>query len=444
MVNKLSCLAMLVLLGINCSEMETKWSRTFDALGPGNYRITDISGIKQGVYLTGTYSVEDNTMCFVAGYDSDGSLLWYRTPEADNIEQSEGKSILALRTQEELLEARTDIYALIQVLSLDGIQKAVLIKYDTLGDIQWQNIVTVSYGRLTSTLLSDYEGNIYVAGWEGGDEYRPTIYIAKYRPSGEISWYAQYYNEQIIFRDLKFDVVQPRYFIVAGILEKTDQLFHLKYDSSGQMRSLTKYETSANTISDAKVDLQGNTYVTGSISGPETGDDFLTISYDKDDNLRWSRHYDGEAHGDDRCEVISIDDSLNIYATGSSEDAKGIPAIVAIKYDSAGNLVWTQRLKPKGSVGPLFMQPRYIHFSKKPETKQLFIAGNIADDAFIFRGNTHGNFSWSNRHGIQGKITRPTALSGTYMALECLENGRSEALLVKYGPSAILGIARWD
>ena len=258
MLSKLLYWTVLVLLAINCSEMETKWSRTFDALGPGNHRITDISGTKHSVYLTGRYSVEDAAaICFTARYDTDGSLMWFKTYATENMEQSEGKAILALRTQEELLEARTDIYALVQTQDLNGIQKAILIKYDTLGNIEWQNIVTVSDGPLISTLLSDYEGNLYVAGWEEGSDNRPTTYIAKYRESGETSWYAKYYNEQIVFRNLKFDVVQPEYFVVAGILEKTNQLSYMKYNSSGQVGGLTKYDPAVKTISDVKVDLQG-------------------------------------------------------------------------------------------------------------------------------------------------------------------------------------------
>jgi hypothetical protein len=436
-------MAVLFLFVINCSEMETKWARTFDALGPGNYRINDIDGTNHNIYLTGTYSVEDEAMCFVARYDKDGSLVWDKTHEGENIEQSRGKAILALRTQEELLETRIDIYVLVHALGFNGIQKAVLTKYDTLGGIQWQNMVTVSDSPFTSTLLSDYKGSIYVAGWEEGSEHRPTIYIAKYRASGEMAWYSEYYNEQILFRELRFDVVQPEHFVVAGILEETDQLFYLKYNSSGQMQRLTKYESTANTIADVKVDLQGNVCIAGSISNPEAGDDFLINMYDKDSNLRWSAQYDGEAHGDDRCKAISVDDSSNVYVTGSSEDAEKVPVIVAVKYDSAGNLIWAQDHKQIRPAEPLFMQPRYIHFSKKPETKQLFIAGYVADEALILRGNIHGNFSWSGRYVAPGK-TRPTALSGNYMALECFEGGRSEARLVKYGPSTILGIARWD
>jgi hypothetical protein len=424
--------------------METKWARTFDALGPGNYRISDIAGIKQDIYLTGTYSIEDEAMCFVACYDKDGTLLWYKTHEGENIEQSQGQAILALRTQEELLETRIDIFVLTHVLGFNGMQKAVLTKYDTLGDIQWQNSVKISENPFTSHLLSDYKGNLYVAGWEEGSNHRPTIFIAKYRPSGEISWYAEYYNEQLLFQDLRFDVVLPEHFVVAGILEETDQLFHLKYNSSGQMQKLTKHEATATALSDAKVDLQGNVHIAGTVSNQETRDDFLITTYDKDGNLLWSGQYDGGVNFNDQCKAISIDDSSNVYVTGSSEDAQGSSVIVVVKYDSTGNLIWAQDLRQKESAEPLFIQPRYVHFSKKPETRHLFIAGYVTDGALIFRGNTNGNFSWSSRHAIQGKITRPTALSRNFMALECYENGRSEARLVKYGPSAILGIARWD
>jgi hypothetical protein len=431
---------------LNCSEVEKKWSRKFDALGTGSYRINSISCSKDGIYVTGTYTVEGNAECFTAKYTADGKLQWCKTYETlDNL-QAQGKAILVLRTQEELLTGHSDIYLLVETHDLQKGESAILVKYDTLGEIGWQKTVNTSQGLLTSVLMSDHEGSLYVAGWEINSEDKPTIFALKFNESGETAWSMKYYNEQIDFNEVKFDIMDPRFFVLAGLLKNTGQLFYIRYDGSGQFQELTKLETETGitAFSDLKIDPAGNMYISGTITNPETGDNFLTVAYDKEDNLLWSDEYDGEYHGDDMSKAIVVDESLNVYVTGTSEDESGTPAIVTVKYDTAGNRIWTMHLDKKDAAYPLMIEPRYLRLGHRAYQSYFYIAGTTGNDALILRCNTSGVYSFQAEYGERGTVTLPTALSEKCMALERTTQTHPDAFIVKYGPSAILGIARWD
>ena len=441
------CIAAFIILALDCSEMETKWSRKFDVFGPGSYRINGLSSSKKEIYLTGTYT-EDNqgTKCFTARYDPDGSLNWYKLYDTPDAEQAAGVAMSVIRTQEELLAVRCDIYVLVEIRNTAGHEKVMLVKYDSLGDVQWQKKVTEHKGSIASRFLSDYNGNLYVAGWKTDVDNKATLYIGKYTESGETSWFTTYYNEQIVFEVLNFDITEPDYFVVAGLSKNTSEFFYMKYDSTGQFQRLIRSETEnrVRQLSDLKIGPEGNIFITATISNLETGDDLLTVAYDKEDSLLWSNEYDGDAHGNDVSRFISVDELSNIYVTGKSENAEGITVIVTIKYDLIGDQVWAQSLTQKDAVEPFFMEPRYLRLGERAYLQHLYVVGTIENNTLIALCNTNGFFSWHKQHSAADKVTKPTALSPPYLAMECSADGRSDALLVKYGPSEILGLTRWD
>ncbi|KPL14831.1 hypothetical protein AMJ74_02625 [candidate division WOR_3 bacterium SM1_77] len=436
---------LFLLLG--CSELETKWIRRFDTLGSGNYRINSIEGSKEEIYLTGTYTDGNGTTrCFTARYDSKGNLQWHTIFEAENSEQTTGTAMLTIRTQEELLTAHRDIYVLIKAADGNGKQRAILAKYDTLGNLDWQKTIAAHDGPLTSILLSDHQGSLYAAGWERDAENRPTIYVGKYTDTGQTSWFTKYYSEEIDFELLRFDITEPEYFVIAGIQKNTGELFYMKYDGSGQFLASVKYETEKQikNLSDLKIDPAANIYLSATIRNQDTGDDFLTIAYNKDDSLLWANEYDGQAHGDDMGKAIAVDESLNIYVTGSSEDVQGIPNITTVKYDKSGNLVWARHLERKSAAEPLMIRPKYLRLGRRSHLGYLYIAGTVGNDALITRLNASGVYSFQAKYGERGKVTVPTALSERCMAFVRTTEKRSDAFIAKYGPSTILGIARWD
>ncbi len=91
------------------------------------------------------------------------------------------------------------------------------------------------------------------------------------------------------------------------------------------------------------VDAAGNVYVTGSSSSSLYGVDYLTIKYTPAGVEVWTVRYNGPANGDDFASAIAVDQSGNVYVTGSSESSGTGSDYATIKYNSAGVQQWVIR-----------------------------------------------------------------------------------------------------
>lgn len=435
-----------ILLFLCCSEMETKWTGKFDAAGTGNYRINSIYSSKTGTYVTGTHWTTDKgPFCITAKYDPNGELEWHKIYEQQYLKAAQGKSILVAK--EHALDTIPDIYVLCQANDIYGIRKVVLIKYDSLGNIQWDKVIEESTGKITSKILLDYQGNIYIAGWSTNPRDSINIFIAKYEPSGELAWFTKYYNPSLVFSDLKFDIRKGDQILIGGALEKTQDFFFMRYGSLGNFLSLTKYESpeQENILADIKMGVDGSVYLTGTSFSNESNNDYLTVAYDKDNNLLWAKRFDS-VRLDDVARAITVDESSNVYVTGSSENEQGNTSILTIKYDREGNELWTNTFKGKKneSVEPYILYPGFLYYGRKTVVRTFFITGTAGHDVLILKHNTNGFYSWSTRYKDKGRICKPTAFSKDCVAIESTLQGKSEAVIVKYDKAEQFGIARWD
>jgi len=80
------------------------------------------------------------------------------------------------------------------------------------------------------------------------------------------------------------------------------------------------------------IDLWNNVYVTGYSPGTNSGNDIVTIKYDKNGNQLWLQRYNGPGNGDDEPSAIAVDASGNVYVTGYETVAGGGTEMVTIKY----------------------------------------------------------------------------------------------------------------
>lgn len=102
------------------------------------------------------------------------------------------------------------------------------------------------------------------------------------------------------------------------------------------------------------VDGSGNVYVTGSSVGPGTCNlacvDYATIKYDPSGTQQWAARYNGPASDSDQASAIAVDESGNVYITGSSIGTTWPDYDYAtIKYDGSGQQQWVARYSGPGS-----------------------------------------------------------------------------------------------
>jgi len=129
----------------------------------------------------------------------------------------------------------------------------------------------------------------------------------------------------------------------------------IKYDADGNQLWVARYNGPGNGEDHAgalAVDVSGNVYVTGWSVGSGTSRDYATIKYDPDGNELWVARFNGSADLEDRARALALDDSGNVYVTGSCKTGPGSRDYdyATIKYDSSGNELWVARYNGPGNA----------------------------------------------------------------------------------------------
>jgi hypothetical protein len=170
------------------------------------------------------------------------------------------------------------------------------VKYDPAGVGQWvANYDGPSHSEFCAAIAVDSLANVYVTG-------------SSHNPSG-------YFD----YATIKYDA--------AGVEQWVQ-----RYDGGGSGTD-TDYPNAI------VVDREGNVYVTGESDATSPFiSDYATIKYDATGNEEWVARYDGPSQGDDAATDIALDNSGNIYVTGSSESN-----YATIKYDPNGALQWVEQ-----------------------------------------------------------------------------------------------------
>ncbi len=216
----------------------------------------------------------------------------------------------------------------------------VTIKYDPDGNQLWVARYDGPGNRDDTVrgLEVDGEGNVYVTGTSGDEDYSDDYATIKYDPDGNTVWVARHdhpESESAYATAIALDA--------AGNVYVTGSAGTVKLDASGNELWCAPYGGS--TPYDVAVDDAGNAVVTGRARAvsPDPYYDYLTSRYDPEGNELWTARYDGPAHDWDWPARVVLDASSNAYVTGRSVGIDTLGDLATVKYDPDGNELWVAR-----------------------------------------------------------------------------------------------------
>lgn len=187
----------------------------------------------------------------------------------------------------------------------------------------------------------DGQGYAYVAyEWQDSDDVPAVIRTVRYEPGGAESWSTRFpgQGEGAVGFPVKLRLDGAGNVHVAGAVEVEGRHWDfavIKYDRDG--RRLWAAQGDAGTLGrdtpwDLFLDPAGNVFVTGDSEGTGSGDDWLTLMYDRNGRLLWSARFEGPAQGHDSARAIAVDASGGIYVAGSTTSLDADKDFLLIKY----------------------------------------------------------------------------------------------------------------
>ena len=277
---------------------------------------------KCNIYITGS---SQNTFggreCITIKYDSTGIQNWISKYNRGTKSFNEGASIT--------LDDSENVY-------VTGISNGdfITIKYNDIGTQQW----VVFYNSLMNdndgaeSVRVDKIGNVYVSGSSVGAMFYYDYATVKYNSEGEEQWVRRYegsshYMDQL--RSMEIDS-SGNVFVTGNSTESGHgyDFTTIKYNTNGDTLWKTSYNNGLNDIAFAiALDNFGNVYVTGESDGNGTNEDYATVKYNSSGVLQWVKRYDYSGQFGDIPNAIAVDNSGNIFVTGSSNRD-----ILTIKY----------------------------------------------------------------------------------------------------------------
>ncbi|MBS4033992.1 MAG: SBBP repeat-containing protein [Ignavibacterium sp.] len=135
------------------------------------------------------------------------------------------------------------------------------------------------------------------------------------------------------------------------------------------------------------VDDSGFIYVTGVSLGAITDRDYITIKYTPSGDTVWVRLFNGPENGFDVARDIAIDDSGNVYVTGTS-------VMGTMKYDKDGNEIWFRRFGQ-------FSAGYRIDIDKDGS---IYVAGESNNNYATVKYDTEGNQLWAHTYNGPGNL----------------------------------------
>lgn len=342
-----------------------QWVARFDDPVSSINRVSAIALDGVGnAYLTG-FSTVAGTGSYVItiSYSSSGKLRWLARCETCNMGQ----------------DIAVDRAGNVFVTGL-GNHGFTTIMYDSTGIEQW--VANLNSSGSPAAIALDAAGNVLVTGHTGQGSVNFDMVTVKYSQTGEELWVASYIgpaHDEDLAEAIDTDAEGNVY--VTGRSMGCDtgmDIITIRYNgSTGDEEWVERFDGNGHDWGEALIvdDRAGIVYVTGS-SGSIS--DYTTIAYSLAGEKKWVAFYHYLESFDDYARAVSLDESGNIYVTGSSAGTSGSYCgdYATIMYNPSGIQQWAARY---GSPGTGEDQANAIAVDR---AGSVYITGRVSDRAY--------------------------------------------------------------
>jgi uncharacterized delta-60 repeat protein len=273
----------------------------------------------------------------------------------------------------------------------------------------------------------DPNGNLFVAGSSLGLNATWTYEIVtlKYSRTGALLWERRYDSAGSGFDDTAVDVeAAPDGSVIVlgqGPGSSGDQdIVLIRYDAAGAQQWVRRWSnwwsdgaTGLELAPDGSIYVLGGTYYAGNVS------DILLLKYDALGTLLWQRNYHGGI-GTDVGSDLDLDSQGNVVVGGYSISPAGTNNFdwVALKYDPAGNLLWSARR------GGTFLWPDYCWGMCVDSNDDVLMTGYLVNtsgnqDFTTMKLGGDGNWLWQRELGTAtggGSVVTSDRARNVYVA----------------------------
>lgn len=379
---------------------ELMWEASFNgSVNGGDYSNALWIDQAGNVYITGRVDYGNSDIVTIK-YNSSGVQQWMARYGGPANGLDEGHAIQ--------VDANGNVYIAGKTMTASSSFDIVVIKYDASGNEMWVSSYNGSGNNedIPTSIALDSGGNIYVAGGIIGSNSGQDFAVLKYNSSGGQQWVKSYNgagNGGDLAISVKVDASGNIFaggYTDMGSMQKHNYVV-IKYNPSGTQLWETQYNGSSSNTDLATamtIDANSNVYITGvtTVFVSITADsNYATIKYNSDGQFQWIATYDGLENSFDVSRSIFVDNSSNVYISGSS---RGVVAddYVTIKYNSSGQSQWVMRYNGTGNSNDYSSSVTADNEGNVYVTGRSTGQGSSYDYATIKYGDLVGISSYSN------------------------------------------------
>jgi uncharacterized delta-60 repeat protein len=319
----------------NASGQE-QWVATYDGHGSfGDYAIAIAVDASGNVYVTGTSDDGDGISDYATvKYNSAGQEQWVARYSGS----ANGGGSAAAMT----IDNAGNLYVTGTAVNGNSGADYATVKYNSAGQQQWVAFYsgpgTPGNSDSAEAIVLDPSGNVYVTGESQGVGTDLDYATVKYNSAGQQQWAARYVGPSDHDEAHGIGVDSTGNVYVTGFSYNSGSNYDyatVKYNSAGQQQWVDRYDGPANSTDFANavaVDNSGDVYVTGTSIGDVGYYDYATVKYNSSGQRQWVARYDGPGHDSDEATTIVTDGLGNVYVTGYSSGSGFDFDYATIKY----------------------------------------------------------------------------------------------------------------